>query len=117
VEGKATAVGPVVLTVNIAAVPAVVELGLIEHFGARDGNGCTEQERATALLKPPAVVTLTVALDDAPGLTVPGVSGEAETEKSGVPVMETLALADFVGSVTLVAVTVTLVVAVTAGAV
>ena len=105
------------LTVKIAAVPAVVELGLIEHFGASDGNGCTEQERATGELKPPAVVTFTVAVDDAPGLTVPGVSGEAETEKSGIPVIETMALADFEGSVTLAAVTVALLLAVTAGAV
>ena len=106
-----------VLTVNIAGIPFIVELGLIEHFGARGGNGCTEQERATALPKPPVVVTFTVAVDDAPGLTVPGVSGEAETEKSGIPVIETMALADFEGSVTLVAVTVALLLAVTAGAV
>ena len=105
------------LTVKIAAVPAVVELGLIEHFGASGGNGCTEQERVTALLKPTAVVTFTVAVDDAPGFTVPGVSGEAETEKSGIPMMETMALADFEGSVTLVTVTVALLLVVTAGAV
>ena len=104
------------LTVSLAGIPAVVELGLIEHFGARGRNGCTEQERATALLKPPVVVTFTVAVDDAPGLTVPGVSGEAESEKSGVTVMETRALADFVGSATLVAVTVALLLAVSVGA-
>ena len=46
-----------------------MELGLIEHFGASDGKGFTEQERATALLKPPAVVTFTVAVDDVPGLS------------------------------------------------
>jgi len=106
----------VVLTVNIAGIPFIVELGLIEHFGARGGNGCTEQERATALLKPPVVVTFTVAVDDAPGLTVPGVSGEAESENSGVTMMETRAPADFVGSATLVAVTVALVLVVAAGA-
>ena len=117
--GKAPAVGPVVLTVSVAGIPAVVELGLIEHFGASNGNGSTEQERATAELKPPAVVTFTVAVDDPPGLTVPGVSGEAVTVKSGVAmiVMETVALADFEGSVTLVAVTVALLLVVTAGAV
>ena len=94
-----------------------MELGLVEHFGASDSNGCTEQERATALLNPPAVVTFTLAADDVPGITVPGASGETETEKSGVPVMETVALADFVGSATLVAVTVAVVPEVTFGAV
>lgn len=105
------------LTVKVAAFPGVVELGRIEHFGADDGTGCTEQERATAELKPPAVVTFTVAVDHPPALTAPGVSGEAETEKSGVPMMETMALADFEGSLTLVAVTVALMLVVTAGAV
>jgi hypothetical protein len=70
-------------TVNIAAVPAVAELGLIEHRGASAGEGCTEHERATEPLNPPAAVTFTVEVDDAPGLTVLGASGEMASEKSG----------------------------------
>jgi hypothetical protein len=37
------------LSVSVAGVPGVMELGLIEHVGARAGDGCTEQERPTVL--------------------------------------------------------------------
>ena len=77
------AVGPVVRTVSVAAVPGVVELGLIEQVGASAGNGVTEQLRATELKNPlAAATTLIVEVDDAPGLTAAGVRAEAESEKS-----------------------------------
>jgi hypothetical protein len=77
-------VGPVVPTLRVAGVPGAVELGLIEHVGARVGEGVTEQVRATALKNPAAAgTTFTVEVDGAaPGLTVPGVSADAESEKS-----------------------------------
>ncbi len=75
---------PTVVTVKIAGVPGLTELGLIEHCGASCGVGETEQVRATELLKPPAAVTLMVEEDVCPGLTVPGESADAETAKSGV---------------------------------
>jgi hypothetical protein len=78
------AVAPVVLTVRVAGVPGVMEPGLIEHCGAIPGDGCTKQERVTEPLNAEIAVTFTVAVDDPPGLTVLGVSPEAESEKSGV---------------------------------
>jgi hypothetical protein len=68
-----------------------VELGLIEQFGAIEGEGVTEQVRATALKNPAgAGTTFIVEVDGAaPGLTVPGVSAEAEIEKSELNVAPT----------------------------
>jgi hypothetical protein len=83
-EGKVVAVAPVVLTVRVAGVPGGMELGLIEHLGADAGDGCTEQERVTDLLNGSRGVTYTVEIDDAPGLTVLGVSAEEVSEKSGL---------------------------------
>lgn len=82
-ECEVLAVAPVVLTVSMAGLPGVIEPGLIEHFGAIAGDGCTEQERATEPLNAEVAVIFTVAVDDPPGLTVLGVSPEAETEKAG----------------------------------
>ncbi len=60
------------LTLSVAGVPGAVELGLIEHVGARVGEGVTEQVRATVALNPAAAgTTFTVEVDGAaPGLTV-----------------------------------------------
>lgn len=67
-----------------------MELGLIEHVGARAGVGDTAQVSATALKNPFAAgTTFTVEVDDAPGLTVVGVSAEAESEKSELNVAPT----------------------------
>ena len=81
-DGKAPVVDGVVLTVRLAGVPGVVDLGLIEHAGASVGKGITAQVRATEPLNPPDAITFTVDVDDAPGLTVAGVDAEAESEKS-----------------------------------
>ena len=72
------------LTVKIAGVPAVIEPGLIEHFGAIAGDGCTEQDRVTEPLKPEIAVVLTAAVDDPPRVTVLGVSPEVAGAKSGM---------------------------------
>ena len=70
-------------TVRVAAVPGITEFGLIEHVGASAGVGVTAHVRATELKNPFASgTTFTVEVDDAPGLTVAGVSAEAEREKS-----------------------------------
>ena len=82
--------GPVVRTVSVAGVPGITELGLIEHVGASTGKGVTAQVSATALKNPFAAgTTFTVEVDDAPGLTVVGVSAEAESEKSELNVTPT----------------------------
>ena len=70
------------LTVSVAGVPGAMELGLMEHVGASTGDGCTEQVRATVPLNPFVGARLTVEVDDPPGLTIPGASVEAESEKS-----------------------------------
>ena len=89
-EGTTAAVGPVVLTVSVAAVPGITELGLTEHVGASAGVGVTAQVSATSLKNPFAAgTTFTVEVDDAPGLTVVGVSAEAESEKSELNVAPT----------------------------
>ena len=76
---------PVVVTVNNAVFPVIMELGLIEHSGAVVSIGCTEHARAMEPLNPPVAVSFTVELDEAPGFIVPGVSAEAESKKpSGV---------------------------------
>ena len=78
------------LTVSVAAVPGITELGLTEHVGASAGVGVTAQASATALKNPFAAgTTFTVELDDAPGFTVVGVSAEAESEKSELNVAPT----------------------------
>jgi hypothetical protein len=68
------------LTLRVAGVPGAVELGLIEHVGARVGEDVTEQVRATALKNPAAAgTTFTEEMDGAaPGLTAPGVGAEAK---------------------------------------
>jgi len=85
-EGDLFAVGPVVLTVRTAGVPATMEPGLIEHFGAITGDGCTEHERATEPLTMEPAPIFTVAVDEPPALTVLGVSPEEESEKVGASV-------------------------------
>jgi hypothetical protein len=74
----------VVVTVSAADVPEFTEPGLIEHCGASCGFGDTEQVRASEPLKPAIAVTPMVEVADCPGLTVPGVSSETESAKSGV---------------------------------
>jgi hypothetical protein len=78
----APATAGVVRTVRVAEVPGVAGLGPTEHVGARAGAGCTEQVKATDPLNVLSGVTFTVEVDDPPGLTLAGVSAEAETEKS-----------------------------------
>jgi hypothetical protein len=80
------ALGPVVLTVNVAGVPGGTELGLIEHAGASAGEGVTVQVSATEPLNPLIAVTSTAAVDDPPGLTVAGVGVEDESVKSRISV-------------------------------
>ena len=63
-----------------------MEPGLIEHFGASAGRGCTEQENVTESPNPSIAFTSTVDVDDPPGLTVLGVSMEAESTNSGAMV-------------------------------
>src|ERR1700674_1892739 len=82
-EDIARTVAPVVFTVNVAGAPDVTELGLTEHVGASAGVGVTEQAKATEPLKPPVATTFNVEVDDAPAVTVAGVSAEAVREKSG----------------------------------
>lgn len=55
----------------------------MEQVGASAGAGVTAQVRATELLNPPIAATVSAEVDDAPGLTVAGVSAEAVREKSG----------------------------------
>ena len=83
-KGKALAAVPVVLTVRVAAVPGVMEPGLIEHVGADAADGVTEQVRATVPVNTAKALIVTVEVDDAPGLTGFGVNPEAASEKSGV---------------------------------
>jgi hypothetical protein len=94
--GKAKAVAPVVLTVNVAGVPGAVELGAIEHPGANVGEGCTEHERTTEPLNPPVAAMFTVEVDDPPGLNVLGVRPVDESEKSGDAMRLNVAVADAV---------------------
>jgi hypothetical protein len=79
-----TVVGVVVVTVNVAVVPGVIELGLIEHCGALADVGCTEQVRETALLKPPTASAMTVAVELCPELIGLGAGSDIEIENSGV---------------------------------
>lgn len=62
-----------------------MELGLMEHVGASARVGVTVHVRATELLNPPVETTFTVEEDGMPGLTVPGVSAEAVSEKFCAP--------------------------------
>jgi hypothetical protein len=79
-----------VLTVSVAAVPGITEVGLIEHVGASAGVGETAQVSATALKNPFAAgTTFTLEVDDAPGLTAAGMSAVAESEKSELNVAPT----------------------------
>jgi hypothetical protein len=83
VEGEATpATYPVVRTVRVTIVPGDVELGPTEHVGARAGVGCTEQVNTTDPAKEVSGFTFKVAVEYPPGLTVAGVSAEADSEKS-----------------------------------
>jgi hypothetical protein len=68
----------------VAGVPGLIELGFREHCGACAGVGCTEQVKETALLKPPTVPALTVAVELCPGLIGLGAGSDAERENSGV---------------------------------
>jgi hypothetical protein len=82
-EDLTAALGGVVLTVSVAGVPGITELGLIEQVGARGGAGVTAQVSATELKNPFAsAATLIVELAEPPALTAAGVSAVAETVKS-----------------------------------
>ena len=70
------------MTVSVAGVPGITELGVTEHCGANCGDGETEQVSETELLKPPTAVTSRLEVADCPGLTVSGESVDVETEKS-----------------------------------
>jgi len=73
-------VGAVVVTVSVAGVPGVTELGVIEHCGANCGDGDTEQVSETELLKPSKAATSMFEVAECPGLTIAGESVAAETE-------------------------------------
>jgi hypothetical protein len=77
-------VAAVVVIVIVAELPGVIELGLTEHWGACAGDGCNEQVRETASLKPFAPSALIVAVELFPGLMGFGAKSDTETEKSGV---------------------------------
>lgn len=62
--------GAVVVTVSVAGVPGVTELGVIEHCGANCGDGDTEQVSETELLKPRTAATSMFEVAECPGLTV-----------------------------------------------
>ena len=71
------------LTVSVAGVPGKGrDAGLMEQVGARGGDGCTEHVRA-AVPAPPPMPAVTAEVDEPPGFTVLGVSGESDTEKTG----------------------------------
>lgn len=77
-------VGAVVVTVTVAELPGVIEVGLTEHWGACAGEGCTEQVKDTESLKPFTPSALIVAVERWPGLMGLGAKSDTETEKSGV---------------------------------
>ena len=83
------AVGPVVLTVRVAEVPALTLAGLTEHAGAMATDGWTVQDSVMEPLNPSIAVVLIVELAEVPGLTVAGVNAEADTLKSGGGGMKT----------------------------
>ena len=75
--------GAVLVTVTVAGVPGVTELGLTEHWGANCGVGCTEQVKATEPVNPLTAPTSTLAVELCPGLIAPGVALVEDMEKSG----------------------------------
>lgn len=96
VEDTTPDIGIVVVTVSWAGVPGLVELGVIEHVGAKAGEGWTAQDRATEPLKPPTDVIVTAEVEELPGLTVEGVRPEARSVKSGFGVRLKVAINDSV---------------------
>ena len=83
-DGETRAVvGAVVLMVTVAGVPGLTELGAIEHCGANEGSGETEQEREAELLNPFTELTFTVAVDDCPAMTGLGVSEDPDSANMG----------------------------------
>jgi hypothetical protein len=75
--------GAVVVTVRLPLAPGANELGLIEHFGARAGDGCTAHAKETGSTNPFIGERLNVDVADCPADKVAGVSADAVTEKSG----------------------------------
>jgi hypothetical protein len=75
--------GAVLVTVTVAGVPGLTELGLTEHWGASCGVGCTEQVRETGLVKPLTASMLTLEVELCPGLIAVGIAEVADMEKSG----------------------------------
>ena len=69
--------------VNVAEVPGVTELGLIEHCGASAGAGETEQARDTEALNPFTALMFTVEVEDRPALMGLGLGKDPTTENSG----------------------------------
>ena len=77
-------VAAVVLMVSFDVAPALVgvtEAGLKAQVGASDGAGETEHVSGTALLKPWVVVSVIVAVADAPAVTDAGDAAPAAIEK------------------------------------
>lgn len=74
------------LTVNreVAFPPAesITEVEFREQVGAREGAGCTEQVRATVLLKLPKAVIVTLAVAELPGLSDDAETAEVDITKS-----------------------------------